>query len=222
MTARLVIILFASFLAADVTAQNSLPVKTWIGHSDSCILFISGDGGLNSFSNSLCERINGAGYTLWAIDARSYFWEKKTPQETAADILLFLREHLARKNNFSLSLIGYSFGADVLPFIVNRFPDSMKQKITSAILLSPSRTTDFEIHWSDILGGSIKRNMDVLTELNKMTSVKKVAVLFGNEEVSLPVNAIHLTNCTVEKLPGGHHFDRNTVALAEMLIKHLK
>src|SRR5689334_5384954 len=152
MITKIAIMLIGAFLSVAAASQNSLPLKTWSGHSDSTyVLFISGDGGLNKFTSSLCEEINEAGYSLSAINARSYFWDKKTPQQTTDDILMFLKEQLMKKPDFSLSLIGYSFGADVVPFVVNRLPESVKRKITSVILLSPSGTTDFEIHWSDIL-----------------------------------------------------------------------
>lgn len=219
---RIAFILIAAFLSINAVAQNSLPVKTWNGHSDSAyVLFISGDGGFNKFTSSLCEEINDAGYSLTAINARSYFWDKKSPQETTDDIMTFLKEQLTTKTNFSLCLIGYSFGADVIPFVVNRLPESVKQKITSVILLSPSGTTDFEIHWSDIFGGNSKREMDVVAEINKMV-VKKVAVLSGDEEEGIPANEIHLPNCTVEKIPGGHHFDGNMSAVAKAVIRYIK
>ena len=221
MNLRIAIIVLVLFLSLDAAAQGSLPVKTWSGNADSTyVLLISGDGGLNNFTSNLCADINSAGYPLSAVNAKSYFWEKKTPEQTTADILLFLRGQKANKSNFHLCLLGYSFGADVVPYIVNRFPDSIKERLSSVILLSPSGSTDFEIHWSDMLGGKTKRSMDVVTEINRM-NVKKVALLSGDEEAGLPAHAIHLPNCAIEKLPGGHHFDGNTGVIAGAMMKYI-
>jgi len=43
-------------------------------------------------------------------------------------------------------VIGCSFGADVLPFILNRIPKPLLARIERLVLLAPTRTTDFEFH----------------------------------------------------------------------------
>src|SRR4030095_8505034 len=96
--------------------------------------------------------------------------------------------------------------ADVIPFIVNKLPDLLKKKLVCVILLSPSTTTDFEIHWSDLLGSNKKRSMDVVAEINRMGNYKTVT-LFGSDEHGFPVKSIKLPNYINEKLPGGHHYD---------------
>lgn len=58
-----------------------------------------------------------------------------------------------------------------MPFIVNRLPDSMREKIMTVILVSPSRSTDFEIHWSDMFDGNTPRSMDVVDEINKIVCI---------------------------------------------------
>jgi type IV secretory pathway VirJ component len=63
--------------------------------------------------------------------------------------------------------------------------------------------------------------MDVVAEINKMV-VKKVAVLSGDEEEGIPASEIHLPNCAIEKLPGGHHFDGNTSAVAKVVIGYIR
>ncbi len=201
-------------------AQNAtLPVKEWPSqNSTPFILYVSGDGGFNSFSTTLCSKINKAGYELTAVNAKTYFWEKKTPEQTSEAISSYLQKKFEERHNQQLVLIGYSFGADVMPFIVNRLNAGLKNKLISVILISPSTSTDFEIHWADMFGGNAKRNMDVVAEINKM-EVPKTTTFFGQDEKDFPVKDIELKNYRNQVLPGGHRFDGHTDQLAQELIK---
>ncbi|MGN7787020.1 AcvB/VirJ family lysyl-phosphatidylglycerol hydrolase [Niabella sp. 22666] len=210
------------FYSVRCAGQNStLPIKDWKGKQDSCmVLYISGDGGFNSFSDSFCSGINRTGINVLAIDAKSYFWKRKTPEQTTTDIEKYISAILKRKDQ-QFVMIGYSFGADVTPFIVNRFSPEIKKKLNSVILLSPSPSTDFEVHLNYFLGADKKLNMDVVKEINMMTLKKKI-VLCGEDEDEFPPNGVKLKNCMVQKLPGGHHYDENMDLLIKRVIQFLK
>ena len=201
---------------------NSLPVKEWSSTAENpFVLYITGDGGFNSFSIDLCTALNKAGHSVCSVNAKSYFWNKKTPEQSSTDITAYLTKQFNSRKNQQLILAGHSFGADVMPFIVNRLPEAIRKKIVSVILLSPSGSTDFEIHWSDIFGGNKQRSMDVVAEINKLT-VPKTVTFFGSDETDFPVKNIKLKNYTNEILPGGHHFDGNTAEVAKTMIKYFK
>ncbi len=212
--------LFIHTIHAQTT--TSLPLKEWNSSSQTPFVFyISGDGGFNKFSTELCGKLNTSGYQITALNAKSYFWDKKTPAETASAISAYLAKQFSGRKNQQLVLAGYSFGADVMPFIVNKLPDSLRNKLVSVLLLSPATTTDFEVHWSDMFGGTQKRSMDVIAEINKMSSPKTVTI-FGNDETDFPVNDIRLKNHIQETLPGGHHFDGDTDEVAKRIMKYFK
>ncbi len=42
-------------------------------------------------------------------------------------------------------LIGFSFGADVLPFLINRLPPEVRADVSLVTLLAPERATAFEV-----------------------------------------------------------------------------
>jgi type IV secretory pathway VirJ component len=174
---------------------------------------------MKGFSNNLCQALNQQGHYITALDARTYFWEKKSPDQTTKDVAAILTGNELIRKAQQLVLIGYSFGADVMPFIVNKMPPNLKGKIKTVVLLSPSTSTDFEIHVSDLLGVGKKRGMDVVTEINRMAN-QKVVTLFGSEEKGFPLNDIHLRNHCNEVLPGGHHFDGNTHEVAKTISKY--
>lgn len=214
-TAIIVLMLFLS--KADAA---SLPVKTWTGNTKSPLVFyISGDGGLNSFTTGLCSSINQLGYEVTALNAKSYFWDKKTPDQAASDISAFIAQTIKGRANQQVVLIGYSFGADVGSFIYNRCTAAVRQHIQSCILLAPSTSTDFEIHLSDMWGKPKDRGMDVVAEMNKLGNLR-TTVITAEDDVSFPIQSVKLKNFNGLKLTGGHHFGGETTSLAKTAQKY--
>lgn len=215
-------VLLVVFAGIKYNYVPGLPVKEWNTPMQTpYVLYISGDGGLNNFSTGLCTTINKAGYGISAINAESYFQDKKTPEQATKDITGYLEKIFRQRSNQQLVLAGYSFGADVVPFIVNRLPDSLKKKLISVILLSPGTSTDFETHWTDMLGWNKKRSMDVVAEINAM-NVPKINTILGSDEKDFPVENITAKNYTNQFLPGGHHFDDNTNEVAKTMRQYFK
>jgi len=215
-------LVIAFFAESSIAYSQDLPVKEWNAgtHDKPLLFYISGDGGMNSFSTSLCEDLNNKGFDVAALNARSYFWDKRAPGETAAAVNNFLKNKLNGRKNQQIVMIGYSFGADVLPFILNRLPKETDDKVLVSFLMASSGSTDFQIHWADIFGSNTKRSMDVVSEINKLTD-EKVVIISGSDDRTLAINKITLKRFTREVLPGGHHFDGDTGQIAKVIISNL-
>lgn len=205
-------------IAIGASAQSPLPVREWTSATDSAyVLYFSGDGGFNSFSITLCNNINSGGYPLTAVNSKTYFWDKRTPQQTADAVAAYLHKQLPSRRNQEFVLVGYSFGADVMPFIVNRLDSFCKSRLRSVVLISPSTSTDFEIHWSDMFGSSARRSMDVVAEINRM-SARSITTFFGTAEGDFPVSQLHVANYRNQTLPGGHRYDGHVAELAKRVM----
>ena len=211
---------FPLFFIATLAQKSKLPLKEWNTTVDKPFVFyISGDGGYTSFSEDVCAAINKAGYKVTSLNSKSYFDDQKTPQQTTDDIVSYLSEQFNKRKDQQFILIGYSFGADITPFVINLFPDSIKRKLISVVLLSPSTSTDFETHVWDKLGLKKKRSMDVVAEVNKLGAIKTTIIL-GNDDDDFPINNIKLKNYVHELLPGGHHYEGNTDEVARTIMKY--
>ena len=149
------------------------------------------------------------------------FYSKKTPEQTTIDFGNYLLQKIKVRTNQQIVLIGYSFGADVVPFILNRLPKNIHDKVIVSFLMASSGSTDFEIHWSDILGGNSKRNRDVVSEINKLNG-DRIVIISASDDHVLDINKITLNKYTREVLPGGHHFDGDTDEITKVIIKHVK
>lgn len=218
----LLLILSTPLLYMSTAVAQNFPVQEWtaVAHDKPVIFYITGDGGFNKFSTGLCESLNKKGYDVFALNTKSYFWDKKTPEQTASDVNNYLIKKLAGRKNQQVVLLGYSFGADVLPFVIKRLSKNIHEKVLVSFLMASSGSTDFEIHWSDIFGGNKKRSMDVVTEINKLTN-DKIVIISGSDDGNLAVNKITLKRYTHEVLPGGHHFDGDTEEITRVILKHV-
>lgn len=207
------------FVIAAAAQESKLPLKKWSSDDKPFVFYISGDGGYSNFSEHICTAINKAGYNVTALNSKVYFNDKKTPQQTTNDIANYLNDELSKRKDQHFILAGYSFGADITPFVANLLTDSLKKKLISIVLLSPSTTTDFEIHVWDMLGGKKKREMDVLAEINRLGTIK-TAIILGSDDADFPVNNINLKNYAHQQLKGDHHYDGNVDEVVRTMIKY--
>lgn len=209
------------FFVLIARAQNDLPLQ-YTDNSDTSkplIIYISGDGGMNSFTNSLIKWLNKKGYAVLALDAKDYFWHKKDPQEFASAMNTSIINYLDSKKKNSFIVLGYSFGADVSPFLATRLSSSLRSKCKELMLLSPSTNTSFEIKVLDMLGWGSSKGKNVVNELNKVNA--PVVFFFGNDEKNFPLNEITIKKQVVI-MEGGHHYDNNIDDLASKIVSKIR
>lgn len=208
-------VIIFSFFSAH--AQKDLPLHYTDNNDTSkpLIVYISGDGGMNSFSNSLIQSLNKRGYAVLALDAKDYFWQKKEPQQFASDMNQAISMYLKNKRRSSFIILGYSFGADVSPFLATRLSPNLSARCKHVVLLSPSPNTEFEIKIMDMFGWGSKKGRNVVNELNKVTT--PVVLFFGKDEDDFPVNEVTIKKQVVI-MQGGHHYDNNVDDLANQII----
>ena len=204
-------------LSAAASGAAELPLKSWQGNDKMpLVLYISGDGGLNSFTSDFCKGVNQQGYTVTAINSKSYFWNKKTPEQVGTELTTYLEGVFKGRQNQQLLIIGYSFGADVTPFILNRLGHTVRPHLLRTLLMAPSPTTDFVIRVADMWGSAKKRSMDVVAEINRATGQRIVAILPGDDK-DFPVSSVKLGSFKAVVLKGGHHFGGDTAGLVKIV-----
>ncbi len=202
--------------------KTSLPL-TFYPSADTTkplIFYISGDGGFNKFSTSFMQSLNKEGYAVIGLDAKDYFWNKKKPQEAATAIEEAINGSNKEWKKKNIVLIGYSFGADVSPFMLTHFSAALNNKINHLILLSPSAKTDFEIHVFQMLGWGKDAGESVPAEINKI--LKPVTIIVGDGENEFPFDQLTIKNKRIIKMPGGHHYDGDVDALCKQVIQQIK
>ena len=152
----------------------------------------------------------------------TYFWHKKTPEQVTADLLDLLDHYRQRWPNRTWVLIGFSFGAEIVPFIINRLPAAERARLLAGVMLSPSTESDFEIHVSDWVSSNKYQGYATQPETERISDIP-LFCFYGQEDDDPDVLCPLLTqhNVTNIALPGGHHFEDDYPWMVTLLHRHI-
>jgi len=190
--------------------------------TDMLAVVISGDGGWRDLDKTIAEALQKQGISVIGWDALRYFWSEKTPAETSHDLARVLKTYGSRWHAQHIALVGYSFGADVMPFAYNRLPDALRAKVTYMSLLGFAPDADFQIRVTGWLGmPASEKALQVRPELAKVPP-SIVQCVYGADEKDTLCPALVNTGIDVVKTNGSHHFDGDYGALAGKIIEGWK
>ncbi len=212
-------------LSASVDELKDLPlVEVPSAGKDSNVLavIISGDGGWAGIDRELGNTIASHGIPVVGLNSLYYFWTRRTPGGSAKDLERIILHYLSAWHKERVILIGYSLGADVLPFMVNRMPEEILKKVQVTALLGLDKTADFEFHITDWVDGAhAKTSLPVYPELEKLKELK-VLCFYGKEEEDILCKSLKQSTAKVIPLKGAHHFGGDYKAIAEIILKEMK
>jgi type IV secretory pathway VirJ component len=204
----------------DSAAVSSLPLEELQapGPSPTLAIIYSGDGGWQDLDKTIGESLQKSGVSAVGVDSLRYFWSQRTPDQTAKDLAHIIDHYTKAWGAQHVVLIGYSFGANVLPFAYNRLPAAEKAKVTQLSLLGLAERTDFEIRVTGWLGVSADDDAPpVLPEL-KSIDPARIQCFYGEEEDDTVCPNPAMANAEIIKTTGGHHFDGDYDALAKVIM----
>ncbi len=209
----------------DFSQISKLPYHIISARNDKIkelVFLISGDGGFNNFEESVCNEFAKKGYSVIALDALKYFWKRKDIFSTAADVnnLVSFYQNYWKKSE--IIFVGYSFGADAIPVIVNHLDAKLKSQTKLVGLLSPSTWADLEVHVGEMLSlVSKERLYDVASEINRLSFTHTLCIYGDNEKEEIKSK---ISNPEVEfvTVKGGHHFSNDTKLLVELILQKNK
>src|SRR5213076_1492479 len=99
----------------------------------------------------VAERLRVREIPTVGLDAAAFYRTRRTPEQSAAALEAIIREYRAKWRRDKVIVIGFSRGADVLPFMINRLPVDVRGSIIVIALLGPEPLIDFRFHpWWDI------------------------------------------------------------------------
>ena len=179
-------------------------------------VFVSGDGGWAAMDRDIAGALQRHGVSVIGINAMKYFWRTRTPDGAATDLARVIRHYLDAWKAERLLVVGYSRGAGVVPFMVNRLPEDLRRRVRMVVLLGAEHSAGFTFHVTDLFGsGSRKSEPPVMPEIERLGATP-LACFYGADEDDTLCPEL-LPPRIVIKLPGGHHFDRNYAGIGERI-----
>ncbi len=211
-------------ILAEVAAVSQLPLNELpVEHSPGIVaIMLSGDGGWRDLDKTVGENLRGDGIPVVGWDSLRYFWNKKTPDQTARALSAVMRTYMRRWHADQVVLIGYSFGADVMPFLYNRLPAVLRSHVVLITLLALSKFADFQIRVSDWLG--VPPGPDALTTLPEAAKISPhlMQCIYGAKETDSACIDLASRGIAVIRTAGGHHFDHAYDLLSSDILEGLK
>jgi type IV secretory pathway VirJ component len=184
--------------------------------SDSFAVLISGDGGWAGIDKQVADLLADRGVPTAGVDSLRYFWTPRTPAGLAQDIDRIVRYYAFHWKKKNALLVGYSQGADVLPFAVNRLPAATRSLVRLTTLIGVSESAAFEFHVTNWIGAD-SGGLPVKPEIDKLSSTDTLCV-YGDDDDESICPRVSPQHARIIKLPGGHHFGGNYLPLAQLVI----
>ncbi|MFM0219876.1 virulence factor family protein [Paraburkholderia caledonica] len=181
-------------------------------------IVISGDGGWRDLDKTIAQALQKDGVSVIGWDSLRYFWSEKPPAQTSRDLARVMQTYGARWHAQHVALIGYSFGADVMPFAYNRLPDALRAKVSLISLLGFAPDADFQIRVGGWLGmPASDKALKVRPELTRVPPAI-VQCIYGADEEDTLCPALTKTGIEVIRTSGDHHFGGDYNALERRIL----
>lgn len=204
-------------LAAPPAQLADLPLVELpsAGAGERFAVLLSGDGGWAGIDKGIAEALVQRGVPVAGFDSLRYFWRPRTPEGLAGDLDRVIRYYAARWKRKEVILIGYSQGADVLPFAFNRLPARTRASVRLTALLGLGQKASFEFHVSNWIGPS--GDKPIAPEAAKLVAVRTLC-LYGQDERDSLCPQLAPAHVQAVPLAGGHHFGGEYGALAGRIL----
>ncbi len=127
--------------------------------------------------------------------------------------------YVSRWGASKVALVGYSFGADVLPFAYDRLSPEAKARVVQLSLLGLATAADFEISVAGWLGAV--PGDDALPTAPALAPIdpSMVQCFYGTDENESLCPLLPLKDkVEIIRTSGGHHFDNDYDALARRIL----
>jgi type IV secretory pathway VirJ component len=211
----------APHLPAPPASLADLPIvevdaTAGVPASDSFAVLISGDGGWAGIDKEVAGLLADRGVPTAGVDSLRYFWTARTPLGLSQDIDRIVRYYAFHWKKKNALLVGYSQGADVMPFAVNRLPPATRALVKLTTLIGVSERAAFEFHVANWIGGD-SDGLPIRPEMERLSAADTLCV-YGDDDNESICPKISPQHARIIKLPGGHHFGGNYLPLAQLVI----
>jgi type IV secretory pathway VirJ component len=183
---------------------------------DLMAVVLTGDGGWAELDKGVAAALASEGVPAVGWSSLRYYWTPRTPEQAAADLARIIVHYTQSWGTQHVALVGYSFGAAVLPFLVPRLPPDVRDHVVGVTLLGLPDIASFEFHVAEWFGGEPAVESPTLPEVRRMTV--PVTCVYGNGERDSACPALRGLGISVVSVGEGHHFSGDYRRLAAIVL----
>ena len=202
---------------ADLPLIEVAPAST---STERIVVLLTGDGGWAGLDKGVAQALAGDGARVVGFSTLKYFWNQRSVEESTSAVARVFAHYEAKYPQARLALVGYSFGASLVPVIINRLPALLLTKLDAGVMISPDDEAVFEIKVGDWFGGGNHEGTIALQPEIQRIQVPIVCI-DGKEENDSFCPGFRAPNFRSISLPGGHHYDGDYETLGRTVIDSL-
>jgi type IV secretory pathway VirJ component len=208
----------------SVAALEDLPIvevpSELKNQDDRLAIVLTGDGGWADIDRTIGEELAKQGVATIGFNSLKYFWEPQKPEDAAADLERVIRYYMKAWNRSRVVLVGFSFGADILPFLEPHLSRDVHQHLALTALLAPSLHASYEIS----VGGWVGVEDDEGPEVAPAIAAMKTPLLCvqSADEEEHPCDKLTNANLETVVMQGDHHFDGNYMPIVTQILAKTK
>jgi type IV secretory pathway VirJ component len=170
-------------------------------------VIVTGDGGWAGIDQEIGDILVAHGVHVVGFNSLKYFWNAREADEMARDLERTLTHYAAKWGAERFIVIGYSIGADVMPFMAGRMSAPTRERLALVAMLGPGTHTEFEFRLSNWLTEENRpEGHAMIPEMPKLSKTP-VLLICGSEEDGTLCQNYQAPNVKNLILPGGHHFN---------------
>ncbi|MEM1297934.1 MAG: AcvB/VirJ family lysyl-phosphatidylglycerol hydrolase [Pseudomonadota bacterium] len=173
---------------------------------DTYAIFLSGDGCWAKFDKEISDRLAARGIPVVGISSLRYMWREKLPGTIARDFARIDAHYREAFGRDRVLLLGFSLGANALPFAAAELPSEFRQRLAGVGLIAPVILTGFEIRIGGWLGqqtGAIPVR-PAIEAMGRKVPGERIACLHGTTETVSACPDTSLPGMRSVLLDGGH------------------
>jgi len=180
-------------------------------------IILTADGGWATFDRVVATRLAASGVPVVGWSSLDYYRTQRTPEGAAADLAALLRRYLPPGDGRAF-LVGYSFGADVLPFLVNRLPPDLRRRVAGVALVGISSFAVFQFHMTEWVGVLRGPRYATLPETRRLRDLPVLCV-YGRGDRDAVCDALAMPNATVVAIDSGHRMAAVSASVGDLLVR---
>lgn len=200
--------------------MRSLPLRPFPAPADSAgrafAVVLTGDGPTGGLGKLMAGDLSRARMPSVVWHSLRYYWSPKTPEQAARDLDAVIRHYAAQWGRDRVVLVGYSMGADVLPFLVNRLPADTRARIGGVALVALAHDAVFEFRVEQWWGTSSAPRRATRPEVERLGDLPVLCIWArGDDKAACP--QFGTAPVRVVGLTGGHHFEGDRARLLRVV-----
>lgn len=118
------------------------------------VLVLSGEGGWRAFDDKIAGWLSAAGYWVGGVDCMKYFWKPQDDRDAfASDVGKYsdaLAKAAGRATDGRVVLAGYSFGADLAPWVGGA--SKRDPRVAALVMIGPDKQGSLQFRVSEMMG----------------------------------------------------------------------